>query len=189
MPYYDLYIGGVKYKLYLKDGDTARPFNVYMHDKGGIEPYGKLSYIFDPTAQTFNVKIDELSDRGKYLLDNGWLYIAVSVYDNRSHCNGMFKKIHKTRWRYRNNRLFSRNSVGTLKPITDISQDIIYNADEIPIPASIKKINELKKKKYAVTEGWLDFKFSLSNHRNGDADRVGDVRFVKTYCPIYRLTF
>lgn len=80
MPYYDIYIGKEKFVLYIKD----EPFNLYMHEAGGALIYGTLSYTYDKSTQTFTVKIDELSERGQYIFDKGFLSVAPEIKENHA---------------------------------------------------------------------------------------------------------
>ena len=89
MSYNTVYIGGTKCKLYV--GDT--PSKLYTKDEVKVKKkdplladgsYGKLSYV--QNGLTFTVKIDELSDRAKYYMNNPTtgLFIGCSIFSRES---------------------------------------------------------------------------------------------------------
>ncbi len=75
MSYYNIYIGDKPYQLYIEDiaydisDDNVLPDNIY----------GKLSVTYDDSTSSFTVKVDSLSNRGKYAMKHNRLYVVPEV--------------------------------------------------------------------------------------------------------------
>lgn len=184
-PYYDVYIGGNKYKLYLKD----EPFDVVMEDSKGTEPYGKLLCTYNEATQVFSIKIANLSQRGRCLLEHKFLHIAISVSANPIKYQGSpsaFRRGDQYRTRnvlkkYRGG-YYATGAKGaeeygvTYKRVENISDEIEFYADEIPLRTRIRSVKNLIGDPFEI-----DVKFILWSSK-------GSGRAHKTICDKFALT-
>ena len=190
MSYYDIYIGSTKCKLYV--GNTSvEPF---MREDIVLPPnvYGQLSYVFDSNTSTFKVAIAALSDRGKYLLQNGFLAIAITVEGSRRHAptsrtrnDRNYGQSNKHCLYYRGKWYCSKSDEGLsnhIKKIDSLSQSVTFKLGDVPIISGLglDAFAAWRAENYPDTDTYCDFRFYLRSLR-------GDGRFVKTICPKFRI--
>ena len=155
-PYFDIYVGGKKCKLYL----NKQHFNTYM--TGGLSEgvYGQVLCTFDESSQTFHVNVGTLSDRAKYLRERGLLYIGCSV----SSGGWRVRRKHGKNFGERERHVADTYHRGcSVRQIFEISDDLVIKADDIPISHSFRNLRGFH------GSCWVDIRFILWSKLNSRA--------------------
>lgn len=199
MPYYKVYIGGKPYNLYLSD----KKYDLFLYDPLHKNVHGKINYTYDPNNEEFQVNIVELSDRAKYLLENGYLYVAITTQDSYVHYRGSaffhsygivrFKRNKKSRIRFPvTRRVYTKyrksgkwyccktgndesgeGLLSNVKKVRKDSSQISFSIGDIFYPIGIRMFAANKRT-------YCNIRFYLYSTR-------GDGRFLKTICEPFRV--
>lgn len=190
-PYYDVYFGNKKCKLFIKD----KKYDVFMKDSSLGEAYGVLSYTYDERDRTFRIKVDSLSERGQYLLNKGELAVAVDIQNNKDRYRGPNLYRHRQSLQdypirkaysegYRGSkRWFSTDGISPIR-LVDISKEILFKVDDMDFGGS-SGIMRMVRNDMVVGDVYFDIKFCLRRYHPHNANYG---RFLKTICEPFRLT-
>ena len=197
MKNYEILIGKEKFNLIINNQSYEPYFEILPKNA-----YGKLVYTYDESIKSFRIKLMMLSERAKYLIENGWLCVAATTRDSKAvygrnndysstmnrtskgnpipRFRGVYAHHRDRNWIccYSGSTEETRNekSITNVKLIHNKKDEIIFPFSDIVVPKSNIK--------YGIwdpfDDAYMDIRFYLFTNR-------GSKRFCKTLCEPFRL--
>lgn len=164
MPYYNVHIGKQPYKLYIKEQSKLQSYNLFMLGQRKNAPYATVSYTFNDRDNTFHVKLENLSERARYLINKGFLYVVPEIQSSAKRYSATpSSETHKrviqgvnmvrhVAYNYRNGgKWYASGSNGAVQGqqlVVDGDKELVFDLSQIyeciphPLEQTIKKLEE-----------------------------------------------
>lgn len=160
--------------------------------------YGELSCVYDKNLKTITVKINQLTDKGKYLFEHSCLFIVPEGKNSRNACSP-YKTVEKdksVRWRKRlavswGNRPRRWLTIGKPRKIESIGTGVMFTIDDLEISkhGNGRALFKRWRKKYSDTL-FMKIKFCLYGGLGvqSEDDAINHKgRFLRTKCSVFEL--